>query len=160
MSVTAADVSITQYNGIIVYRSNREYLWPAVAIMTATILSTSSLLLGFWQLDREVTLSPLETALAIRNGLNHPNATHMEGDKLVEDNKPVEADKLVRDNRRRKIQLVKRNGKGETADSGVTHGAEAGRAKGEQKGSSTVAASRGSPARTGPASQITSAPRQ
>ncbi|KLU85050.1 hypothetical protein MAPG_04082 [Magnaporthiopsis poae ATCC 64411] len=124
--VIYADVDITQYDGIIIYRSKREYLWPAVAIMAATVLSTASLLLGFWHLDREVTLSPLETALAIRNGMTPFDTTHLEGDKLVEDNKPVEADKLVRDNRRERIQLVKRSGRGETAESGVTPSVKAG----------------------------------
>jgi hypothetical protein len=46
---------------------NAEYVALSVAVgsMLIGLLASTSLLSGFWQLDREVSLSPVETARAL-----------------------------------------------------------------------------------------------
>jgi hypothetical protein len=48
-----------------VYNAEYVALWVAVGSMLIGLLASTSLLWGFWQLDREVNLSPVETARAL-----------------------------------------------------------------------------------------------
>jgi hypothetical protein len=51
-------------NGL-VYQAEYVTLWVAIGSMFFGLLASMSLLWGFWQLDREVSLSPVETARAL-----------------------------------------------------------------------------------------------
>jgi hypothetical protein len=48
-----------------VYNAEYAALWAAIGSMLIGLLASTSLLWGFWQLDREVSLSAVETARAL-----------------------------------------------------------------------------------------------
>jgi len=57
--------SIFEPGAVVRYSSGYGFLVAAVVLMGLTCLSTFALLWGFWELSGPVTLSPLETAMAL-----------------------------------------------------------------------------------------------
>lgn len=47
------------------YNAEYSVLWVAVGSMLLSLLASMSLFWGYWQLNREVTFSPIETARAL-----------------------------------------------------------------------------------------------
>jgi hypothetical protein len=69
----------------LIYHSEYPYLAAAAAIIFVAILGVSSTLYGWWELGREVSLSPLETAKAFRARVFQVWNYHMDGMHLAED---------------------------------------------------------------------------
>ncbi|KUJ21170.1 uncharacterized protein LY89DRAFT_577497 [Mollisia scopiformis] len=75
-SIDAADVGeapvtfqVLQTNDRLVYTAVYSYLVVASLMLAAAIVSVAATLYGWWHLDREVSMNPLETARAIREGM-------------------------------------------------------------------------------------------
>jgi len=69
----------------LVFRSEYRYLGAALASTACCLVLVSNLVWGWWQLDRKVTLSPLETARAIGSSSNGPLFRRVGSDGTIED---------------------------------------------------------------------------
>ncbi|KAH0363973.1 hypothetical protein KCU65_g7039, partial [Aureobasidium melanogenum] len=66
-------INATQYGTSIHYKTNKPYMWGALASMLFCILCVLPSYWGYWQLGRDVTLGPFEIANAFRAPvLDHP----------------------------------------------------------------------------------------
>ncbi|THY96242.1 hypothetical protein D6C92_04001 [Aureobasidium pullulans] len=66
-------VNATQYGSSIHYKTNRSYMFGALASMLVCVLCVLPSYYGYWQLGRDVTLGPFEIANAFRAPvLDHP----------------------------------------------------------------------------------------
>ncbi|KAH5794224.1 hypothetical protein HBI88_076650 [Parastagonospora nodorum] len=66
------------------YRADLLFLWLAVAIMFSGTFAATSLLWGYWRLDRQATLSPLETGCALADVLKAPPPRYQESKMAIE----------------------------------------------------------------------------
>ncbi|ORY14684.1 hypothetical protein BCR34DRAFT_224792 [Clohesyomyces aquaticus] len=69
------------------YQSHFGIFWAAFCFMLLSWFASLSLLWGFWSLEREVSLSPLETARALADGIKHVEGTtaDVEIEKIMEE---------------------------------------------------------------------------
>ncbi|KAF2178384.1 hypothetical protein K469DRAFT_803722 [Zopfia rhizophila CBS 207.26] len=76
----------TRTRPVLVYMSRYEVLWVASFIMVPALISSTSLLWGFWEVGREVSLSPLETARVFTDVvLKHADKPDMEMIELIQE---------------------------------------------------------------------------
>ncbi|KAH0157093.1 hypothetical protein KCU67_g8051, partial [Aureobasidium melanogenum] len=67
------DFEAVQYGTSIHYKTNKPYMWGALASMLVCVLCVLPSYWGYWQLGRDVTLGPFEIANAFRAPvLDHP----------------------------------------------------------------------------------------
>lgn len=67
------------------YDTDHVYLWFASVTMLCSLFAALSLLWGYWELDRKVSLSPLETGRALAGAITTPptDSLDMGAEKLL-----------------------------------------------------------------------------